>query len=76
MTQCKWLHAGEACMLGLYDGKPSQADCQACERYEGSPRGAGDVVHRVALGAKIKPCKGCKGRRRRLNRLFPFARRS
>ena len=69
---CRWKHNDSVCMLGLFDGKPSQDDCRGCDRYQGTARGAGDVVERVAKSVGIKPCSGCKRRKRLLNRLWPF----
>jgi hypothetical protein len=38
-------------------------------------RGAGDLVYnvvKVATAGKLRPCGGCKKRRRDLNRAIPF----
>ena len=63
---------------------PSPGTCMTCDLWDGSPRGAGDVIHRLAspiakildrrLGTAISKCGGCRERRRKLNRALPFNR--
>jgi hypothetical protein len=76
---CKHLD-GSRCSLGLFGGRPSPGVCSICDRYEGSPRGAGDIVHsvtratgldRVAKAVLGDDC-GCAKRRAALNAAIPF----
>ena len=65
----------ERCALGLYGGAPSPGTCRRCDRYEGPPRGLGDVVHTVAeatgvaavVRLTVGECEGCRRRRREWN---------
>jgi hypothetical protein len=72
MSACReWSGEERRCRLGLYGGRPSPGVCAVCDRYEGPPRGLGDVVHSVARAATaglVQPCAGCRQRRRRWNR--------
>lgn len=81
MTECAY-RVGVRCSIGLHDGRPTDADCDACSHYVGQDRGLGDKVHRLAvsIGAdrvakKIKNATGkdcgCGRRRAALNRLLP-----
>lgn len=36
-------------------------------------RGIGDMIAKATAAVGIKPCGGCKGRQKTLNRIFPFA---
>ncbi len=77
---CKNLQDGR-CLLGLYGGEPSAGICRICDRYDGPPRGAGDVVHSVAqltgVSAVVKRIVGddcgCSKRRAALNAAMPFS---
>ena len=65
--------ANSSCTLGLYSGKPTGAECRSCDRYQGKPRGLGDVAHTVIKAVGLdrlapKGC-GCSKRRHRLNNL-------
>lgn len=76
-------HDGNGCSLGLFGGRPSPGVCSMCEQYDGPPRGAGDILHKVAQATGIaraakvvervtgKPC-GCSQRRAALNAAVPF----
>ena len=58
------------CAIGRHGSLPSTGTCQRCDRYEGPPRGLGDVVHvavKMATAGRLEPCPGCRGRRRRWN---------
>lgn len=69
-------------MIGKFDGKPSDEDCQSCDFYHGQKRGLGDVVDKITAKTGIKrvvkaiekktgkPC-GCGKRRAKLNNMFP-----
>lgn len=69
--------------LPLYGERPSAGVCGICPHYDGPPRGAGDVVERVARATGVKrlvkaveaatgkPC-GCSARQASLNRAIPF----
>ena len=39
---------------------------------QGRKAGAGDLVAKVTTAAGVKPCGGCRKRRRALNRLIGF----
>lgn len=39
---------------------------------QGRTAGAGDVVEKAASAVGVKPCGGCKRRRKALNRVFGF----
>ncbi len=73
-------HNGNGCTLELYGGRPSAGVCQKCDRYEGEPRGAGDLVEAVTKRTGIKRLVdkvtgngcGCGKRRDILNELIPF----
>ena len=77
MRNCKY-YAIEHCMLGLFNGKPTNDDCLSCSEYEGGSRGLGDDITRVVKKTKLdklvkkgkKPC-GCGKRRQALNKAFP-----
>ena len=43
-----------------------------CESYDGPARGVGDLIARATSAVGIKPCEGCKKRRKKLNQLVPF----
>ena len=73
---CKYYNAKlNICKIGEYGGNPTVKDCQACARYQGGLRGAGDVVARATKLVRIKPCGGCKKRQALLNRLIPFGKK-
>ena len=59
--------ANSSCTLGLYGGKPTGVECNACEQYQGRPRGLGDVAHTVikAVGLDRLAPKGCGCSKRR-----------
>ena len=64
------------CELRLYNGKPTGAQCRSCNRYQGRPRGLGDVIHAAAKATGLdrlapKGC-GCSKRRAALNDSIPF----
>ena len=81
-------HVGGACMnalaLPLYGTRPSSGVCRICDHYDGPPRGAGDIVHTVAVALRIDaaadfvaqslglPDCGCAQRRADLNAAVPF----
>ena len=81
MSDCVY-KIGEFCMMGMYDGKPTESDCKSCDSYSGADRGLGDKVDRIAAKTGIKslaafvekktgkPC-GCGKRRTKLNEMFP-----
>jgi hypothetical protein len=62
---------GGCCSSGAYR-RPSFGVClQICEQYDGPARGKGDLVYKaihMATRGKVKPCGGCKKRRRDWNR--------
>jgi hypothetical protein len=64
--------ANSRCTLELYGGNPTGAECRACDKYQGRPRGAGDVVHAIAKALRLdkltegRAC-GCAERRKRWN---------
>lgn len=69
-------HNGRGCSLGLFGGKPSPGVCETCTRYQGRPRGLGDVIHAAAKATGLdrlapKGC-GCSKRRAALNDSVPF----
>jgi hypothetical protein len=76
---CKHLQS-HRCALGLHGGAPSPGVCAVCDRYDGAPRGAGDVVKNALEAAGVEAiigllgvsCSGCLERRIRLNERFPF----
>lgn len=35
-------------------------------------KGVGDVIAKITESVGIKPCEGCKKRKEKLNKLFPF----
>jgi hypothetical protein len=66
---------GGCCDLGRYGGRPSFGVCLQCEAYDGPARGAGDTVAKFIKATtfgKVKPCGGCKKRRRKLNELVSY----
>lgn len=87
MSKCAW-HMDGRCtndaatvILGHY---PSVGVCRICDHYDGPPRGAGDIVHSVAVALRIDaaadfvaqslglPDCGCAQRRADLNAAVPF----
>ena len=72
--------ANSSCTLGLYGGKPTGVECNACDQYQGRPRGIGDMVQKVTEKTGIKAVVekvtgggcGCNKRRDKLNKLVPF----
>ena len=67
----------------MFDGLPSVADCQTCDKYAGGPRGLGDLVELATKVTGIKAVTeavakrtgrdcGCGRRRDKLNELVPF----
>lgn len=72
---------GISCTLGLHGGTPSLGVCCVCDRYEGCPRGLGDIVHSIAtvtgaaaiVGKVTNGNCGCNERRAAMNAAFPFA---
>jgi hypothetical protein len=68
---------GERCRLELFGGRPSPGVCDACDAYEGPPRGLGDRVERVLKATGVAGVVelvtgggcGCSARRTKLNRL-------
>jgi hypothetical protein len=70
--------------IDAYGTIPSSGVCRICEHYEGSPRGAGDIVHSVASALRIDSAVefvahslgvsdcGCEQRRAALNAAVPF----
>ena len=77
--QCQ--HFEDGCLLGRFDGNPTEQNCQECMDYKGPTRGAGDYVAKfIQLGKfdtipkKIKLPEGdckCGKRRAALNKRFP-----
>ena len=72
---CQWYEDG--CVMGLFDGKPSEQNCQECDSYTGPSRGLGDKVAKALqvtgldrLKPKSRNC-GCGKRRAKLNKAFP-----
>ena len=71
---------GNRCSLELHGGYPSAGVCSVCSKYEGCPRGLGDVVHAVAAATGISAAVnfvsggncGCAERRAALNAAVPF----
>lgn len=59
---------------------PSAGVCGVCHRYEGAPRGAGDIIHLIAkatgVAAVVEKATGgdcgCAKRRAALNAAIPF----
>ena len=66
---------GDLCLLGLFGGKPKQADCDICPAYSGRIRGMGDVIARgiskLGLGKIANKCGKCAKRRAKLNQTLP-----
>ena len=70
------------CTKGYFGGFPHIGVCMVCDAYDGSPRGAGDVVSAIAqpiaraidsvIGTNVAGCGGCKERRRKLNKAMPI----
>lgn len=64
------------CLLGLHGGTPSLAVCLgACTRYEGPPRGAGDIAAsaiKAATFGMVRPCAGCGRRVVAMNKALPL----
>jgi len=74
LVTCKHYRGG--CSLGLFGGNPSPGVCATCNRYQGRPRGLGDVIHAAAKATGLdrlapKGC-GCSKRRAALNDSVPF----
>lgn len=83
---CRNHKAGECVhpeAVAAYGSRPSAGICGICPHYDGPPRGAGDIVHSVAVATGIaaaaafierktgKPC-GCAERRAALNASLPL----
>ena len=63
------------CLIGEYDGNPTEDNCFNCMKYEGPSRGLGDTVKNViskATGGKVKPCGACQKRREALNKMMGY----
>jgi hypothetical protein len=52
--------------------RPHIGVCARCPKYDGPPRGVGDVIAKVTTAIGIKPCEPCKARQAALNRVLPF----
>lgn len=52
------------CVAGLYGGTPSTSVCNQCPHKHA---GLGDLIAMAAKAVGIKPCKGCRKRREKLN---------
>jgi hypothetical protein len=69
------------CTLDLFGGVPSLGVCSVCDKYDGPPRGAGDVIHAIASATGIEAVVnriagdgcGCAARRAALNAAVPFS---
>lgn len=79
MTTCRKLIDGECTDYAarLEVGEfPSAGVCRVCDRYEGAPRGLGDVIDVATSVLRIKTlvgdCVGCVQRRAALNAAIPF----
>lgn len=83
MTTCHKLIDGECTddAARLEVGEfPSEGVCGVCHRYEGAPRGAGDIIHSIAkatgVAAVVEKATGggcgCAKRRAALNAVIPF----
>lgn len=75
-VECRnWRDGG--CALGLFGGVPSPGTCARCDRWDGPPRGAGDLLHaiaeRIGVHRVMRPCDGCARRRVALNTAVGFA---
>ena len=73
---------GPYCILGHFQGKPTDSDCLSCKDYDGTSRGLGDDITRLIrkmklesagekLSVSFKSGCGCAKRRKRWNELFP-----
>ena len=69
-----------ACALGLFDGHPTQDDCDSCKEYQGPDRGVGDKVanffKKMGVEKAVKAVSGgrdcgCGKRRAALNKALP-----
>ena len=86
MRDCRHMLEGRCTnglALPLYGDRPSRGVCGLCPHYDGPPRGAGDVVERVARLTGVKAVVriveeatgrkcGCDARRAAMNRTIPF----
>lgn len=73
---------GVYCSLGLFDGEPTDKDCLGCDSYNGTSRGLGDDIAKMAKATKMdiyvpaitrvfkRDC-GCKKRQKKWNEMFP-----
>ena len=77
MIQCsQWsdcgIPSGGCCAAGHYE-RPSFGVClKVCQHYDGPARGLGDTIAKVTKAVGIKPCGGCKKRRRKLNKMVRY----
>ncbi len=74
---CRYLleHVCTCPQCSLVGALPHPSVCVQCAHYDGPVRGAGDVVHTVAVALGVdklvgKDC-GCAERRRMLNEILP-----
>jgi len=62
-------------VFDMRDGRIPNTGVRPHEVAPRKSRGLGDTVaktiHRVTFG-RVKPCKGCKERQRKLNKLLPY----
>ena len=81
-SRCDFYEVGSGCLVGHFDGEPTEEDCAGCDFYAGPPRGLGDRIARVTQATGIdrvfeatsgvtgRDC-GCAKRRKKLNEQFP-----
>jgi|DEB0MinimDraft_3_1074331.scaffolds.fasta_scaffold23618_2 hypothetical protein len=66
---------GDICLLELFDGKPTDYQCDICPAYSGRMRGVGDAIARglSKLGLDKLASKSCKcgQRQAKLNKALP-----
>ena len=63
------------CLIGEFEGNPTEENCFTCKKYDGPSRGLGDTVKNViskATAGKVKPCGGCQKRREALNKMMGY----
>jgi hypothetical protein len=87
MSGCVHIESGRCGNRGAIDAfgtRPSSGVCRICDHYDGPPRGAGDIVHTVAVALRIDaaadfvaqslglPDCGCAQRRADINAAVPF----
>ncbi len=69
------LNGNRSCVLGEFNGSPTEDNCAVCTKYDGPSRGLGDTVKNViskATAGKVKPCAPCQKRREALNKMMGY----